>query len=63
MRLTNNPTVRSGSLDEVALDLEALGRLVRQRALEAVAMHFDVLARMPRADSTAGDTDHESGWE
>lgn len=63
MRLMNNPTARSGSFDEGTLDLNVLGRLVRQGALDAVAMHFYVLAGMSCTDATAGETDHKTDVE
>jgi hypothetical protein len=63
MRLMNNPTARSESVDEGTLDLNVLGRLVRQGALDAVAMHFYVLSRMSCTDSTAGETDHKTDLE
>ena len=44
MRLTAEKNGPSGSVYPASLDWESLGRLVRQRTLEAVTTHFAVRA-------------------
>ncbi|MGB2986769.1 MAG: hypothetical protein WBE26_12915 [Phycisphaerae bacterium] len=44
MRLTTSQTDPNSDVETMALDWESLGRYVRQRTLEAVAMHFAVMA-------------------
>ncbi len=53
MNGSSRPTDRG--FDRSAGDWESLGRLVRQRALEAVSVHFLALAW--RADQVASDGD------
>ncbi len=53
MRLTTEGERSNGSANDLALDCASLGRLVRQRTLEAVAMHFAALAEKQEEDTGA----------
>ena len=53
MRLTTEGERSNVSAKYLALDCASLGRLVRQRTLEAVAMHFAALAEEREDDAGA----------
>ncbi len=44
------------SVEHPAWDWASLGRLVRRRTLEAVALHFATVAEMPCYDTSNGDS-------
>jgi hypothetical protein len=44
MRISVKPTASMIGDDNMAFDWESLGRLMRKRTLEAVAMHFAAMA-------------------
>lgn len=43
-------------VEQDACDWASLGRLVRRRTLEAVALHFATLAEVPSCDTSDGDS-------
>ena len=49
MRNVTNRTSQINSVDVTALDWGSIGRLVRQRTLEAVAMHFAAVGQAEHA--------------
>lgn len=44
------------SVEHAGWDWASLGRLVRRRTLEAVALHFATVAEMPSCDTSDGDS-------
>ncbi len=55
MRLRTQRTKSNDGAEAMALDWELLGRLVRRRTLEAVAMHCVAMATTPAWHSHAGE--------